>query len=145
MSVIPEKGRLLGIDVGQVRIGLAICDTDRVIASPMETYARRSADIDADYFRTLVRSERIVGLVIGLPISLNDTEGPKARECREYGEWLQSVTNLPVEYHDERFTSALAEEALREAGLSHQRRKARRDRVAAQLILQGWIEARHGS
>lgn len=145
MSNIPEQGRLLGIDVGQVRVGLAICDPDRMIASPLETYTRRSDQVDADFFRSLIRSERIVGLVIGLPISLNDTEGPKARECREYGRWLQTITDLPVEYHDERFTSALADEALREAGLSHRRRKMRRDRIAAQLILQGWLEARHGT
>lgn len=145
MSIIPEHGRLLGIDVGQVRVGLAICDTDRRIASPLETYTRKSDEVDADYFRSLVRSERIVGLVIGLPISLNETEGPKARECREYGRWLQTVTDLPVEYHDERFTSAWADEAMREAGLSHRRRKVRRDRVAAQFILQGWLEARRGS
>jgi putative Holliday junction resolvase len=141
VSDIPAKGRLLAVDAGRIRVGLAVCDADRRIASPLETYTRRSEAHDADYFRKLIEIDNIVALVVGLPISLNGTEGPKALECRQYGAWLEGVTGLPVAFHDERFTTSQAEDALWDAGLSHKKRKDRRDRVAAQLILQGYLEA----
>ena len=140
-SPFPSKGRLLGIDFGTVRVGLAACDPDRIVASPMITYTRRTVEKDAEYFLRVVKNESIVGLVIGLPISLNNTEGPKAIEAREFGAWLVSVTSLPFVYWDERFTTAAAEDIMRDAGLTPQKRKAKRDRVAAQILLQTYLDA----
>jgi putative Holliday junction resolvase len=140
-SPFPPKGRLLGVDFGTVRVGLAACDPDRMVASPMITYTRRTVEKDAEYFLRVVKNESIVGLVIGLPISLNNTEGPKAKEAREFAAWLVSVTNLPHAFWDERFTTAAAEDIMRDAGLTPQKRKAKRDRVAAQILLQTYLDA----
>ena len=134
------KGRLLGIDFGAVRVGLAVSDPDRLIASPFETYVRKDAKADAAYFQRVVAAEKVVGLVVGLPLHTGGEEGIKAREAREYGAWLAEATGLPVVFWDERCTTAAAEDALWRAGLSHKKRKDRRDRVAAQLILQGFLE-----
>lgn len=139
---LPARGRLLGIDPGTVRIGLAVCDPDRIIASPHDTYARRSPEDDAAFFRRLVAAEQIVGLVLGLPISLNGTEGPKAKESREFAAWLTEATGLPVAFTDERFTSSYAEDALIAGGVRREKRKGKRDRIAAQLILQAFLDSK---
>jgi putative Holliday junction resolvase len=133
--------RLLGVDYGQVRVGLAVSDADRKIAFPLATYERRGPDQDAAYFRTVVVDEAIAALVVGLPVHLDGREGQKAAEARAFGQWLGAATGLPVVYWDERFTTVEAESALWNAGLTHKKRKARRDRVAAQIMLQAYLEA----
>lgn len=135
------KGRLLGVDYGTVRVGVAVSDPDRIIASPLATYTRRDPESDASYFRDLVQRDSIVGLVVGLPVHLSGREGQKATEARAFGNWLVDVTSLPLVYYDERFTTVQAESALWEAGLTHKRRKDRRDRVAAQMLLQAYLNA----
>jgi putative Holliday junction resolvase len=140
-SELPPKGRLLGIDYGTVRVGLAVCDTDRKVASPLATYLRRTPAVDGEYFKRVKTNEGVVGLVVGLPISLNGTEGPSAKEARDYGAWLVSVMDLPIAFSDERFTSFVAESALLEAGLTNKKRKAKVDRVAAQIMLQGYLDS----
>lgn len=138
--MIPS-GRLLGVDFGTVRIGLAVCDADRIIASPLEIRERNGDSADADYFKKLIVREQVRALVVGLPVHGDGREGIKAKESRQYGTWLASVTGLPVFYADERFSTAFAESALWAAGLTHKKRKARRDAVAAQVMLQAFIEA----
>jgi putative holliday junction resolvase len=139
---IPVNGRLLGVDYGAVRVGLAISDADRIIASPIATRVRAGADADAAYFRHLVAEERVVGLVVGLPVHLNGREGVKAKEARQFGAWLAETTGLPIVFADERFTTVDAESALWNAGLTHRKRKERRDRVAAQIMLQAYLDAK---
>jgi putative Holliday junction resolvase len=134
------KGRLLGVDYGEVRVGLAVSDADRILASPLTTYSRRGRDLDAAYFRQVVKAEEVVGLVVGLPLHTDGREGIKAKEAREFGGWLGTVTGLPVEFADERFTTVFAESALWNAGLTHKKRKERRDRVAAQMMLQAHLD-----
>lgn len=136
-----SEGALLGVDFGTVRIGLAISDPDRKIASPLTTLARQGPKRDAESFHKLVAEHRIAGLIVGLPVHLDGREGNKAREARAFGTWLGEITRLPVVYFDERFTTVHAEDALWQAGLTHQRRKARRDRVAAQMLLQAYLDA----
>jgi putative Holliday junction resolvase len=138
---VTAKTRLLGIDFGTVRVGLAVCDTERIIASPLATYQRWDAATDSAYFRGLVEKEEIGGLVIGLPVHLSGREGEKAMEARIFGKWLAEITGLPAVFWDERFTTREAEGFLKAAGLTRQRRKDRRDRVAAQILLQSYIEA----
>ena len=133
--------RLLGVDYGQVRVGLAITDPDRKIAFPLTTYERRGRDKDATYFRTLLIEEPVGAYVVGLPVHLDGREGQKAAEAREFGRWLGETTGLPVVFWDERFTTVEAETALWNAGLTHKQRKARRDRVAAQILLQAYLDA----
>lgn len=146
--MIAAKGALLGIDYGTKRIGLAVCDPDRVIASPLETYTRQNPAADSAYFARIVEHHRIVGLVVGLPLHANGDESDMSRESRAFAKALAELTKLPFVMWDERCTSAAAEDALREANLSHKKRKAKVDRVAAQMILQTYIDAKcppHGS
>lgn len=134
-------GRLLGVDYGSVRIGLAISDAERRIASPLSTYTRHGRERDARFFAELVRQEKIVQLIVGLPVQFSGQEGQKAREAREFGRWLAKVTTLPVLFWDERFTTVEAEGYLLAAGMTNKRRKERRDRVAAQILLQAFLDA----
>jgi putative Holliday junction resolvase len=133
-------GRVLGIDTGAKRVGLAISDPDRIIASPLTTLERQNPERDAQFFRDVIAREQVVLLVVGLPMHTDGREGIKAQEARAYGAWLADITGLPVEYADERFTTVHAESALWNAGLTHRRRKDRRDRVAAQIMLQAYLD-----
>jgi putative Holliday junction resolvase len=138
---VSGRTRLLGVDYGTVRVGLAVSDPGRRIASPLATYPRRAAEADARFFRDLVEREEVAGLVVGLPIHLDGREGQKAAEARAFGGWLAGAVGLPVVFWDERFTTAEAETYLQGAGLTSKRRKARRDRVAAQILLQAYLDA----
>jgi putative holliday junction resolvase len=133
--------KLLGVDYGNARVGLAISDPNRKIAFPLATHQRGSRDQDAVYFRKVIVDESVGGLVVGLPLHLNGTEGQAAAAAREFGGWLGELTGLPLVYWDERFTTVEAESALWQAGLTHKKRKERRDRVAAQLLLQAYLDA----
>ena len=133
--------RLLGVDFGTVRVGLAVSDPDRKLAFPLEVRERRDREADATYFRELVRREEVAGLGVGLPVHLDGREGEKALQARAFGAWLAEATGLPVVFYDERFTTVQAEGALWEAGLTHRRRRQRRDKVAAQMLLQAYLDA----
>lgn len=134
-------GRLLGVDYGSVRVGLAVSDADRTIASPLANYRRGNREQDAVYFRALVAEEDVKQLVVGLPVHLSGREGEKAVEARAFGKWLAEVTRLPVVFWDERFSTVEAEQFLLAAKLTSKRRNARRDQVAAQILLQSYLEA----
>jgi putative Holliday junction resolvase len=138
---VSQRTRLLGVDYGTVRVGLAVSDAGRLLASPLATYRRRTPEEDAAYFRDLVEREEIGQIVVGLPVHCDGREGVKAVEARAFGEWLAGATGLPVLFWDERFTTAQAESALWEAGLTHKQSKERRDRVAAQILLQSYLDA----
>jgi putative holliday junction resolvase len=144
MSCPPDKssaaGRVAGIDYGTVRIGIAISDADRTIASPLENYTRRGTELDAERFRRLVAEEGVVLLVVGLPIHLDGRESAKSNEARQFGQWLSEVTGVPVEFFDERFTSHEAEQFLLAADMTRKRRKKRLDMLAAQIMLNAYIE-----
>ncbi len=137
----PERGRIAGVDYGTVRIGIALSDPGRTIASPMENYTRRGVDQDAARFRRLVAEEDVTLFVVGLPVHLDGNESQKSLEARQFGGWLADATGVPVEYFDERFTSIEAEQSLWGANLTHKRRKKRRDMVAAQMMLAGYLES----
>jgi putative Holliday junction resolvase len=118
-----------------------VSDAERRIASPLATYARRGMEQDASYFQTVVGKEEIGMLVVGLPVHMSGEEGQKAAEARAFGDWLRTVTGLPVIYFDERLTTVEAESHLLAAGLTNKRRKNRLDRVAAQILLQSYLDA----
>ncbi|MEZ6139516.1 MAG: Holliday junction resolvase RuvX [Zavarzinella sp.] len=138
---LPRVGRILAVDFGTVRVGLAVADWDYPIASPLATYTRVRDDIDRAYFIKTVEQERITGIIVGLPIHNSGKEGVKARESRDYADWLAKVTKLPIELVDERFTTVFAEEILWDAGFTHKQRKARRDALAAQILLKSYLES----
>jgi putative Holliday junction resolvase len=136
----PSDGRLLGIDFGTVRIGVAISTPEQTIASPMEVYTRRSEKLDTAYFQSLVKENRIAGAVIGLPMHVGGEEGQSAYLAREFGTWFSSITSRPVTYWDERYTSSVAADMLRDAGVARSKRKQRLDMLAAQILLQSYLD-----
>lgn len=137
-------GRVAGIDFGTVRIGIAISDPERTIASPLENYTRRGSEQDAQRFRKLATEEDVTLFVVGLPIHLSGQESPKSREARQFGQWLAETTGVPVEFFDERFTTTEAEQLLRDAKLTNKRRKSRVDMIAAQVLLAAYLERGEG-
>lgn len=136
-----ESIRIAGIDYGTVRIGIATADTEIGIASPFENYTRRSTALDAEYFQRLASEERIDRFVVGLPVHLSGAESQKSTEARAFGEWLGGVTGVPVEYFDERFTTSEADALLGSVKFTKKQRQARRDQLAAQIMLAAYLEA----
>ena len=136
-------GRLLGIDLGTRRIGIAITDPTRTIASPLTTLTRRIGKRPpwADLER-LVHENDVVGLVVGLPLALQGTETPWTAEVREFATRLGERTALPVHLVDERMTSVEAEASIRGMGLRKSRRedKALIDATAAAIILRNYLD-----
>lgn len=140
-DLIPRIGRVAAFDYGTVRIGVAITDPGQRIASPLENYNRRSPDKDDEFFLQIIQQEQVVGLIVGLPVHLSGDESQKSHEARQFGARLGKLTGLSVQYFDERFTSAIAEELLQGAGLTSKKRKARLDKLAAQILLTAWLES----
>jgi len=137
----PAKGRAAGVDFGTVRIGVAVSDFDRTIASPLENYTRRGEEQDARWFRQLVEREEIALFVVGLPLHMDGRESEKSAEARQFGEWLAAATGVPVEFFDERLSSHEAERLMLDAEMTKKRRKKRLDMLAAQIILSGYLES----
>ncbi len=134
-------GRLAGIDYGTVRIGIALTDTEQRLASPWDNYTRRGEAADAKYFQCLARDEEIATFVVGLPVHLSGRESQKSQEARQFGQWLNAQTGVPVVFFDERFTTSEAEQLLGAAELTKKQRKARLDKLAAQILLTAYLEA----
>ncbi len=141
--VEPRRGpsRILALDYGRKRIGAAISDPDRILASPLEVYDRRDPKRDLDHYKELVREERIERVVVGLPVHTSGGESELSREARGWGRTLAQSCGCRVLFHDERFTSKDADERLREAGLSPRAHRAKRDMLAAQILLEHYLQA----
>ncbi len=137
----PEQGRLAGIDYGTVRIGISICDPDRILASPLEVHPAANWREDGDYFRELVRLEKIAGFIVGLPIHCDGGESQKSIECRGFAKWLADETQIPVRLFDERFTTADAKQRMLAGGYTRGKEKKRIDAVAALVLLESFMEA----
>ena len=135
----PATGRVVGVDPGSARVGLAITDAGRLVASPLATLARTTKARDAAYFAKLTQTEGVAAFVVGLPLLPSGEEGTQAKRARDFGAWLAEVTGLPVTFHDERYTTFAADDVMIDAGLSRDQRKERRDRMAALLILQAFL------
>jgi len=136
-----DEGRVAGIDFGTVRIGIAISDPGRTIASPYENYTRRGPEQDARRFQRLVAEEEVTLFVVGLPVHLDGRESQKSSEARRFGQWLSEATGVPVVYFDERFTSVQAEQLLVDAQMTSKRRKKRLDMLSAQIMLTAYLES----
>ncbi len=137
----PPPGRLLGVDYGRKRIGLAICDPACSIASPLTTIDASGGDeAAARKIQQAMADFQPVAIVLGLPLNMDGTEGPQAQVTRRFGRTLATLTRLPLYLWDERLSSAAAEDALRDSDLSRKKRRARIDRIAAQMILQGFLD-----
>ncbi|MFM9058441.1 MAG: Holliday junction resolvase RuvX [Planctomycetaceae bacterium] len=141
MAAVFPEGRVAGIDYGRRRIGVAVCDARRILASPLcVREATGDPETEAAFFRGLATDEEIVGFVVGLPVHSDGRASDMSREVERFGAWLGRVTGLPVTFHDERGTSREAAGLLAGTGLSRGRKKARSDAVAAQVILASWMD-----
>lgn len=137
---VPQQ-RVLGLDVGLRRIGLAVSDSLGITAQGLETLQRRNKRQDFEKLRAIVEQYAITGFVVGYPLRMNGAEGTQAGKIKQFAEELERRFHLPVHLWDERLTSAEANRLLRESEMSIQRRAAAVDRMAAVLILQSWMEA----
>ncbi len=138
---VPDEGALFGIDFGTKRIGIAISNPEQTMSMPLENYTLRKPDLDAVWLRQLARGYGVRGLVIGLPVHMSGDEGGKAKQAREFGRWAAEATGLPVTWWDERYSSSVADMRMDQSGVSKNRRKSKRDQLAAQVILQSFIDA----
>jgi putative Holliday junction resolvase len=137
---IPESGRIIGIDFGTVRIGIAVSDPGQSVATPLEIRQVQNRESDGKYFAKLVEAEQAVGLVVGLPVHMSGDSSKKSREAMKFGKWLGEVTSLPVAWQDERYSTSLAKDICEQMGLRGEKRKAHLDRIAAQVILASWLD-----
>jgi putative Holliday junction resolvase len=133
--------RILAIDFGTRRVGAAICDPGRTMAFPLEVYNRGGPDPDARHYRELTEENDVERIVVGLPLHTSGREGQSALAARAFGKWLSDITGRPVVYFDERYSTVEAEQRLQGAGLTRQKRQALRDKLAAQILLQAYLDA----
>jgi putative Holliday junction resolvase len=134
--------RILAIDPGVRRLGLAVSDPTGVVALPLEVRTRRGWRADLDYLRGLIARYDVGEFVVGRPLTTRGTVGPSAQEAARFAARLRTAVRLPVHEVDERFSTAAAERAMREAGGDARERRAHRDAVAAALILQSVLDRR---
>jgi len=135
------EARVLGLDVGTKTIGLALSDTGRVIASAFATFRRRRFRDDARGLGRVVDEHGVGGLVVGLPINMDGTEGPRCQSVRQFAANLLAVLPLPLAFWDERLSTAAVERMLIAADISRRRRAELDDKLAAAYILQGALDA----
>ena len=135
--------RKIALDVGDVRIGVAVSDLLGITANPRETYVRKKGDTNADisYFCEYAKREEADAFVLGLPKNMDGTEGDRAVVTRQFGDMLQEASGLPVLYQDERLTTVSAERMLIDADVRREKRKKVIDKVAATIILQSFLDS----
>ncbi len=136
---MPE-GKVLGLDWGSKRIGIAISDGDRTVALGRETYLRKDLEDDVQYIQELVSEEGVGMIVLGMPYHMDGGEGDLVEAVEDFREVLETETSVPVETVDERLTSSEAERVMLESDLSREDRKRHRDKLAATLILRRYLD-----
>ncbi|MGD8726736.1 MAG: Holliday junction resolvase RuvX [Gemmatimonadales bacterium] len=143
IDIVPTEGRLLAIDIGDKRIGLALSDPTQTVAHPLATLTRRTGKrFPLKQLRAELDTHQPVGIVLGLPLESDGSEGPRALEAREVGTLLHGRTSLPVYLLDERMTTARALRAVRDLGGSTRGRKGDVDQLAATTLLQTFLDGR---
>ena len=139
--VVPANQRLLGLDLGSKTIGLAISDSGRAVASPLETLRRKKFTADAEALIALIAERGIGGLVLGLPKNMDGSEGPRAQSTRQFAANLLEKIDIPIALWDERLSTAAVERVLiDEADMTRKRRGQVIDKMAAGVILQGFLD-----
>ncbi len=139
-DALPERGALMGLDLGTRTIGLAVSDVERMIATPLVTIRRTKFTNDAEALLDRAREREVVGFVLGLPRNMDGSEGRRCQSTRAFARNLARLTELPITFSDERLTTVEAENRLLAADLSRKRRRAVIDRMAAAIILQEALE-----
>jgi putative Holliday junction resolvase len=139
-TLIPPRGALLGLDLGTKTIGVAASDPDRRLATGVETIARKAFSVDAKRLLLLAGERKSVGFVLGLPVNMDGSEGPRAQSTRAFARNLARLTELPIALWDERLSTAAVERDLIAADVSRNKRAAVIDQHAAAFILQGALD-----
>lgn len=137
---LPAQGRLLGLDVGEATIGLALSDAGRMIASPLFTIERRKFATDIEQLKEAISKHSVTGLVIGYPVNMDGSEGPRTQSIRTFVSNVKKQISLPILLWDERMTTMAVERVMLEADLSRARRSELVDKLAASYILQGVLD-----
>ncbi|MEC9197277.1 MAG: Holliday junction resolvase RuvX [Pseudomonadota bacterium] len=140
VAALPSMRALAGLDLGDKTIGVAVSDTFRSVATPLETIRRKKFGVDAESLLAIVTQRNVGGLVLGLPRNMDGTEGPRCQSTRAFARNLSRLTDLPITFWDERLSTVAAERALLEADTSRRRRAEVIDHVAAGYILQGVLD-----
>jgi putative Holliday junction resolvase len=143
-ALLPVRGSLIGLDLGTKTIGVAASDPNRRLAAGVETIARKKFSTDADRLDVLARERSAVGFVLGLPINMDGTEGPRAQSARAFARNLAARIELPIGLWDERLSTAAVERELIAADMGRSRRAAVIDQHAAAYILQGALDRLRG-
>lgn len=136
-----HDGRVLALDLGEKRTGVAMSDPSGLLASPLTTIQNRSGSEDFDAVEALIAEHHVRKIVVGVPLSLSGHAGAQARRAEEYAHTLSQRTGVPVTTVDERYSTAEAERKLREAGARPSTQRARVDAAAAAVILQSYLDA----
>ena len=136
-----QYGRIMGIDYGRVRIGIALTDLLKTIALPYEVYKSVSRKKDIEYFVKLIKEKEVDKVVLGLPLNMDGSEGERALKTRAFGDELEKASNVPVVYQDERLSSVEAENYLLDGDLRRDKRKNLIDKVSASIILEDYLRS----
>ena len=139
-AALPRVGAIAGLDLGTRTIGVAVTDGLRQVASPLTVIRRTKFTADATALLQIAADRGLAGLVLGLPLNMDGTEGPRAQSTRAFARNLERLTPLPLTFWDERLSTVAAERALLEADTSRRRRAEVIDQVAAGYILQGVLD-----
>lgn len=137
--------RILALDIGEVRVGVAVCDPGERVASPVCVLPAAEVVSCAKPFRRVLEDWEPALLLCGLPYTLSGEEGPQAERIRKAAAQISAACSIPHEFTDERLSSAEAKRSLREKGLSEKQMRGKVDMIAASVFLQAWLDARHQS
>lgn len=140
-AAIPRDARLMGLDLGTKTIGVATSDRTRMIATPIETIARKKFTQDAERLLAIIQAENIGLIVLGLPVNMDGTEGPRCQSTRAFARNFAKLSSVPIVYWDERLSTAAVERMLIQADTSRAKRDEVIDKLAAAWILQAALDS----
>ena len=132
--------KVMALDFGDVRIGIALSDVTRFLASGIENYTRKSLEVDCKHIADIASANNVKVIVLGLPINMNGSKGERVEKTYEFAEELSKYTDAKIEYLDERLTSVSAEKILISADVSRKKRKEVLDKLSATIILQDYLD-----
>lgn len=139
-AVLPVNGALAGLDLGEKTVGVAVSDLRRMVATPLETVRRKKFTLDAARLLEIAKDRKLAGFILGLPLNMDGSEGPRCQSTRAFARNLERLTNLPIGFWDERLSTVAAERALLHFDTSREKRAQVIDHVAAGFILQGVLD-----
>lgn len=140
LTALPASGKIMGLDLGTKTIGVAISDGLRMAATPIETIKRAKFTADAERLLELIAKNNVTGIVVGMPLNMDGTEGPRAQSARAFVRNFSQKTQLPIVFWDERMSTMAVTRTMLEADLSRAKRAEVVDKLAASYILQGALE-----